>query len=223
MCVESSRVERDTQAFLLRCRGWRHGRCVHEFCVWSLLSLDYFVFFLVSAFSGVFQFLLLQLFSFDWCILISLSLRISRFGNQPFLPFVFCFSIGRWYAVAVLSRHSTTIFFSSPREPRRKDYYALVLLWFYFLLQGARSQEEDLGPDAHGIGKSRMASIDIMRPPIVTRSGRRIPSRGVSSSWCAVRQKELVDAWSCALRVQFERCIKKPGRRRKGGEAKGGS
>ncbi|CAK9874770.1 unnamed protein product [Sphagnum jensenii] len=45
-----------------------------------------------------------------------------------------------------------------------------------------RSQEEDLGPDAHGIGKSRMASIDIMRPPIVTRSGRRIPWRRVSSS-----------------------------------------
>ncbi|CAM6023838.1 unnamed protein product [Sphagnum balticum] len=45
-----------------------------------------------------------------------------------------------------------------------------------------RNQEEDLDPDVHAIAKSRMASIDIMRPPIVTRSGRRIPSRGVSSS-----------------------------------------
>jgi hypothetical protein len=53
---------------------------------------------------------------------------------------------------------------------------------FVILLPVARSQEEDLDPDAHAIGKSRMASIDIMRPPIVTRSGRRIPSRGVSSS-----------------------------------------
>ncbi|CAM6072416.1 unnamed protein product [Sphagnum tenellum] len=66
-------------------------------------------------------------------------------------------------------------------ELENQSFWKSALLAVCFLLQ-YRSLEEDLGPDAHAIGKSRMASIDIMRPPIVTRSGRRIPWRGVSSS-----------------------------------------
>jgi hypothetical protein len=55
------------------------------------------------------------------------------------LPFVFCFSIGRWYAVALLSRHSTTLFFLLPQRTSKDGLLCPGIV--VILIPVARSQE----------------------------------------------------------------------------------